>query len=48
MPEPRSALHLMLKTSMVDPLGGDAKAWERPPPYVEDVDGGPEPHQGGS
>jgi hypothetical protein len=39
--EPRCAHHRKLKTSMADPLGGGAGARERPPPYVEGVDGGP-------
>jgi hypothetical protein len=41
MPEPGSAHHLMMETSVAGPLGGDAGAQKRPPPYVEDVNGRP-------
>jgi hypothetical protein len=40
MPEPRSTHHLIVKTSMVGPLGSSARAQEHPPPYIADVDGG--------
>jgi hypothetical protein len=39
----KSAHHLMLKISMSGPLGVDAGARECPPPYAEDVYGGPFP-----
>jgi hypothetical protein len=35
-------------TLMAACLGGDAGAWERPPPYAEDFDAAPGPHWRGS